>query len=658
MKTAKKIVLFIGLLGILCGIFTTPCYAEEPMQGGEYYDTKSYDVSVTIDENNQYHVKEQINVDYKMPRHGIYRYIPYKSSLIRPENGKAIWYPQRAQINIESVKGDDRAISYENGNVVVKIGNAERMVSGDKSYEIAYTYRPHDDRSSAFDEVYFNILPTQWATSIENAKFTITMPKKFDEKKVAFYAGGFGAQDQSYVKWSVNNTTITGELVKPLPVNNGVTLKIDLPQGYFTSQKTDTGITVFMWVLIIGSPLLVLLLWFLFGRDPKLIKPITVKAPDWMRPTEAGYIIDGVVETRDMISLLFYWAQKGYIHITELKTGKIELKKLKPLPEGTRTYEHTIFDRLFRLGNVVETKALEGVFYQTLALAKSQVYIQFNAKESTRLYTKGSIGAKWVAVLLSIIPFAASLFITHFINISSSGAFVLAAISTVMLLVSFIVFVQIISTWYGKPKEKRSTFLAIPLIIFAIVVVLNIFTSILKMISRPFGVHAYSGLYINPILPIICGVIASCICVAFACIMRKRTPNMNEWYGEILGLREFIEVAERDRLEMIVKESPTYFYDILPFAYVFGISEKWAAKFENIAMPAPEWYSGSTFDSRAFNTMMFMHAVNHSMNTVSNNISIPPAPTPSSGGGGFSGGGFSGGGFSGGGGGGGGGGSW
>jgi uncharacterized membrane protein len=108
-------------------------------------------------------------------------------------------------------------------------------------------------------------------------------------------------------------------------------------------------------------------------------------------------------------------------------------------------------------------------------------------------------------------------------------------------------------------------------------------------------------------------------------------------------------LAERDRLVALVEQDPKYFYNILPYAWVLNVSDKWAKKFESIAIQPPDWYYGHT---GIFHPVIFMNDLNHSMNVMQTTM----ASSPSSSGGGGSG--FSGGGFSGGGGGGGGGGSW
>ncbi len=110
-----------------------------------------------------------------------------------------------------------------------------------------------------------------------------------------------------------------------------------------------------------------------------------------------------------------------------------------------------------------------------------------------------------------------------------------------------------------------------------------------------------------------------------------------------------METAEKDRLEMLVHDNPKYFYNILPFAYVLGVSDKWVNKFENIAIEPPEWYSGHG----AFTTATMWYAMDRTLSSAASAMSSAPRQSSSGGGSGSSGGGVSGGGS-----GGGGGGSW
>ncbi|MGL5578409.1 MAG: hypothetical protein ACRDB7_04820, partial [Fusobacteriaceae bacterium] len=105
--------------------------------------------------------------------------------------------------------------------------------------------------------------------------------------------------------------------------------------------------------------------------------------------------------------------------------------------------------------------------------------------------------------------------------------------------------------------------------------------------------------------------------------------------------------------EMLIHENPGYFYNILPYTIVLGVSQVWADKFKDLQIPPPQWYGGSNIGN-AFMMASFMRGINNSMGALNDSmLSSPKAPTNFGGGGSSMGGGSSGGGA-----GGGGGGSW
>ena len=121
--------------------------------------------------------------------------------------------------------------------------------------------------------------------------------------------------------------------------------------------------------------------------------------------------------------------------------------------------------------------------------------------------------------------------------------------------------------------------------------------------------------------------------------------------GKIRGFKRFLETARKEELEILVEENPSYFYDILPYTYVLGVSSKWIKKFETMNLRSPDWYDSAN----AFTVSDFGRSINNAFNTTNSAMSSSPSSSGSSSGGG---GGSSGGGFSGGGSGGGGGSSW
>ena len=149
-----------------------------------------------------------------------------------------------------------------------------------------------------------------------------------------------------------------------------------------------------------------------------------------------------------------------------------------------------------------------------------------------------------------------------------------------------------------------------------------------------------------------------CLIIAFA--SHKRTEEAEEEYADVVGFREFIAKVETDKIETLVEETPDLFYKVLPYAYVFNLTNKWIKKFESIKMSPPDWYEGNIYNTTTgmFDYNKLTSGLTSVTAAAKTTMSSRPYESYSGGGGGggFSGGG--GGGFSGGGGGGGGGHSW
>ena len=113
-------------------------------------------------------------------------------------------------------------------------------------------------------------------------------------------------------------------------------------------------------------------------------------------------------------------------------------------------------------------------------------------------------------------------------------------------------------------------------------------------------------------------VTLSMIVVAlFMTIAEKQNKETVQKRGKILGFKEFLELAEADKMKALVAEDPQYFFNILPFAFVMGFSEKWIKKFDSVITVAPSWYVGSgDLDGMSY-SMIHMYSMMWLMN---NNI--------------------------------------
>ena len=55
--------------------------------------------------------------------------------------------------------------------------------------------------------------------------------------------------------------------------------------------------------------------------------------------------------------------------------------------------------------------------------------------------------------------------------------------------------------------------------------------------------------------------------------------------AKVMGFRNYLDVAEKNQIELLAEENANYFYDILPYAYVLNVSKKWIDKFDKKNIP-------------------------------------------------------------------------
>jgi uncharacterized membrane protein YgcG len=463
------------------------------------------------------------------------------------------------------------------------------------------------------------------------------LPKEFDASKVGFSTGSYGSvgYKPGELIFNVTGNTVTGSMPH-LNYYEGITMRLELPQGYF--KVPDLRLTEWILMGVMGGLVLVCFLLFLiFGRDERAVQTVEFYAPDGLNSAEAGYIIDGNVDDRDVVSLIVYWADKGYLSIADKENNVYELTKLKDLGDDAKYFEKHMFDGLFKGRTTVDTDDLHYSFYKTFQSVKSMVSQSF-ATDDRRIFTRRSTRLMPWLTFLTLLPFvmALTLALERVEDMGLLFGLMMGVMIGIALLLPTFYLISLMRRWRGVKNPARGFIMGF--ILWAAM------SAVLVLIVSS---QAY-----EPLFPW-AAVVSSAILALCAVFIRKRTPQGDIWFGKILGLKNFINVAEKDRILTLVNENPSYFYSILPFAYVLGVTDKWIKNFEGIAIEPPTWYYGHGM----FTPMLFAMSFNNAMSRFSSQMVSSP-PQRGSGGGFGGGGGFSGGGFSGGGGGGGGGGSW
>jgi uncharacterized membrane protein len=186
--------------------------------------------------------------------------------------------------------------------------------------------------------------------------------------------------------------------------------------------------------------------------------------------------------------------------------------------------------------------------------------------------------------------------------------------------------------WFAKrPDRVRSKWLVIG-------IVLSVVGAVAVGLAAGF---THAGLVPVPIL------LTGLVLTAGHRWMPARTAKGSAALSQVLGFRRYIETAEADRMQFAEQENIWATY--LPYAIVFGATDKWARAFEGLGADQQAGVSSWYISPYPFSPAGFSGSMSSFADSTAGAIVSTPS---SSGGSGFSGG------FSGGGGGGGGGGSW
>lgn len=605
------------------------------------YTTSAYNVDVKVNTDHSYEVTETIDVNFTEPRHGIYRYIPCKGSFYRQIDGKASEKSYTAKVNVISVQGGNyEDVSEDNDTVTLRIGDASTTVTGNHQYVIHYTWDPGDDGISDFDDVYFNVLPKQWPTAIGSSTITVTMPKAFDKSKVHLYAGTYGATDNAYFNVSVSGKTITAQSTKALPANSGATLNVRLPEGYFVGARTNRPILIAFF--LISAALIAAAFWFYLRADhiTPIPEVISFHPPKGFSPATVGYVASGcTIKDKYITACIMTLAEKGCITIEETGKRQFTFHKVKDIGDDEPTPLKTVFNAVTKNGESTTSDFLKDSFYEDVQTARTEVQMFFDKPEN-ELISQSAHKSRLALMIFGLAQALAAGFITSYI-VESSVIVFNALVIAVIYGIDYLLCQSLaghIAEGHRNPAGRK-----IGLSILDILIVLILFGFITFV--------AWNG---DQRIP----VIVSQIVFIVIAVLRSQIENISEtgrrWTGEILGFRQFIKTAELNRLKALVEDNPSYFYDVLPYAYVFGLTDKWAKNFEGLAVEPPTWYTG--YDPyTTFNVIYFSSMLDRSFNAMNSSMIHVPSD---SGSGGFGGGFGGGGGFSGGGGGGGGGGSW
>lgn len=599
------------------------------------YIINYYSVVANVKENNVIEITENITAKFTAykEKHGIYRTLPLTASVGETNDLGNVHYKNFRYSYTDIKCNEDFDVYTSSGSLVIQIGNAYEIVSGKTiTYQISYKIDLGSDRDSSKDSFYYNLIGTSWDAEILQTEITVNFPKSITSTP-HIYVGEYGGTNE------VSNYTFDGKMLYyqhnvPLDAGEGLTVKLDLEEGYFSPNTNYLWDIINLILLVIIA--LIAIVMFVKHSNKSILTPVVQFELTNLTSADAGYLIDRHVHDKDIASLIILWAQKGYLKIKE--DGKnTYLIKVKEVDKNLKLYEKVLINKIFEKGDEVCLNNIDQRISDTIT----------TVVDSIKVENKSSFN-NFGTIIREIICIASSAIFTSVLyKIAYTAVYgwfmVLSFIGGIISYLLFKSFTANLDEVFNKKRKWLSVLALVSIITFFIVWFICCYD---------FYLDCFGCLIISiPFIILICFIVRK---------FNIRTDEGMKKLGDIVGLKTFIEVTEKDRLEMLVKDNPELFYEVLPYAYVFGIYDEWCKKFENIVIKTPSWVEGNAtlLDFVILNTMIRSLMINfsstlHLAQIVKGVKTIKSIGSAVGRSGGFGGGGFSGGGH-----GGGGGGSW
>lgn len=588
---------------LLVGLAAPP--ASVVAQGFE--STPRFDVHVAIEPAGTILVTETIEQDFgSTPRHGIFRYIPNRLHYDDT-------YDRRYPIDLVDVRASagtpaEVETHEEGGSFVIRIGDPDVEITGRHTYTIVYRVHGALNRFETHDELYWNAIGTDWQQPIGQARVRVEGPAPIE--RIACFTGPFGStlpcarariRDGSavfiqedlgpYQAFSVVVAIPPGTVASPGPI---LEQRWSLDRAFSRTPATVGGTLGLLAVVVAGFG------WLAWtrGRDLRF----------------RGSAVEQVLGPG---------AGEGESQAVPLFEGGEAPVEFAP-PDGIRPGQ---------VGTLIDEQANALDVSATIVDLAVRGYLVIEEIEKRWFLGKPD----WLLKRTDkpaddLLAYERALLDGLFLRKSEvrlSG--LRKKFAERLQKVKDALYGDVVARrWFlRRPDRVRQIWAGIGVGAF----VLGAGATFALARWTTFGLLG---------IPLVLGGVLLAIGARW---MPRRTPRGTAMTRRVLGFRRVIETAETHMSRWAEQEN--VFTRYLPFAVVFGCTDKWAKAFEGLGqVPDTSWYvSTRPFVAHEFADRMDSFAV-----TTSGTISATPAGSGGSG--------FGGGGSSGGGGGGGGGGSW
>lgn len=246
-RTLARSTLLLIAAGLLVFVAAAPTAAAQ--SGSEQID--SFDSTIVINEDGSADVTEVIAYDFGYARrHGIERFIPtvFAWTGDSPEDaGPGATFDRVTPLKDIRVRASagtpaDVETSQEHGNgqenTKLRIGDPDRTITGKHTYTISYRIEGVLNGFDSHDELYLEVTGHGWSVPILSASATVTAPGAIS--KVTCFAGPLGSRLQCGAQSTTESASAAQATFEQgrLGSGEGLTIVVGMPKGVVDDPGT------------------------------------------------------------------------------------------------------------------------------------------------------------------------------------------------------------------------------------------------------------------------------------------------------------------------------------------------------------------------------------------------------------------------------------
>ena len=580
----SKIVLLMFVVILTFAFLQTSAFAsideyEDRLKEDYSFKVNSWNSEIVLDEDDCYHVTETLDVSFLEVKHGIYRLLPTKGVFDR--NGVQTNYRAKVtDVMVTCMKSGVESdvpfnVDEDSDSVQITIGDPDSYAESNMTYIISYNYDMYGDRMKKGDEAFFNIIGTRWPTDIAKMTFSVTFPKPIDVKKF----GVRNDREEIPFEYDAKMNTVTCD-VGEVFYGDGVSFRAVLPEDYFEEASVTDGVVprymennallskLYLGFNFLFVPFLALivLIGSVLGRFRFKTKKEKIYEPVMVTPPKKS--------GRALSSYEMNWIYQERLCSADVISMIFDLANdgfigIEEIDENSHRFikekEYTGYDK-------IKKKFMERFF-------------SYGTEENGKMVvTTNVLEDRFYSDINEMLTDVKNKYPEEAMYDASS------ALSSKLTL-----------KWCGCG-----------LLILGFIMVFVGFSGFIPWTFAILGISFVVSTFI-----FFTGFRAG----------RVLKPVYKDLRGQIGGFKKFLTMAEKSRLETLVKENPNYFYDTLAYAYALDVTKEYVENFEGIAIKAPRYY----YSARHRDDFVPIRFVSRLSQDLDKTRSVPSSSSPSGG---------------------------